>query len=361
VGLFIFVNDLFSILQVEVTTKCNGLCLMCPRSVFRDRWISQDMDVKLFIKMIDGVRHELELVYLQGWGEPLLHSNIIDMIKYVKGRLSVGVGLTTNGVFLNDVMVERLLRSGLDVIAISFAGASKGVHDSIRVNCGFDVVLRNVKYLIGLRKVLGSNIRVIASYLMMKQNVAELPSFVRLCNGLGIDEVVINNLTYIPSRALYDCKVFSCYGESVDKGVRYYVEEARRVAKELGQRVFIYSVECGELANCPEEPTRTVFINFNGDVSPCVYTNIPIQGDEIPRFFVNRQLSVNKVVFGNVRVESLYEIWGKEAYKRFREVFRRRVELSNDLTGMFLLSDEMLMRDVSLSECCKTCYRIHNV
>lgn len=333
---------------------------MCPRTIFKDKWISQDMDMKLFTKMIREINHELELIYLQGWGEPLLHPNLIDMIKYTKEKLKTTVGLTTNAIFLRDNVCEHLLKSGLDTIAISFAGATREVHNNIRINCNFDIILKNVKHLIELRKTLKNNIKIIASYLMMKQNVDNLPNFIKLCNNLGIDDIVINNLTYIPSKTLYEYKVFSCYGEKTDKNIKHYIDEAKKVAKELGQKVFIYNIECNEIQNCPEEPTKTIFINFNGDASPCVYTNIPIHNNKIPRFFINKQLNIDKVIFGNIKTENIYEIWNKEEYKKFREIFEKRIKLDKDLIEMLLI-DETLIRNTTLPEYCKICYRIHNI
>lgn len=353
-------DNLFSILQIEVTTKCNASCLMCPRSIFRDKWISQDMDMKLFTKIIKDINHDLELIYLQGWGEPLLHPNLTDMIKYIKERLRTTVGLTTNAILLKDNICEHLLRSGLDIIAISFAGATRETHDNIRINCNFDIILKNIKHLIELRKTLKNNIKIIASYLMMKQNVNNLPNFIKLCNNLGIDEVVINNLTYIPSKTLYEYKAFSCYGEKIDKNIKHYIDEAKKIARELEQKVFIYDIECNEIPNCPEEPTKTIFINFNGDISPCVYTNIPIH-NKIPRFFINKQLNINKVTFGNIKTENLYNIWNKEEYKKFREIFEKRIKLSKDLIEILSPTDETLTRNITLPEYCKTCYRIHNI
>lgn len=329
-------EDKFQVLQIEVTTRCNAFCVMCPRSVFRGEWIFRDMSMKLFTKIIDDINHDLELIYLQGWGEPLLHPNIVDMVSYVKGKLRTNVGLTTNAVFLSDALVERLLRAGLDSIAISIGGATEKTHNSVRVNCDFNTILKNVRCLIELRKTLGSSVRVIASYLMMKQNVCELPDFIRLCNSLGMDEIVINNLTYIPSKALYDCKVFSCYGEKLDKNVKRCIDEAKRVANELGQKVFIYNIECVELANCPEEPTRTMFINVNGDISPCVYANVPVQGNKMPRFFINRQLVIDKVVFGNAGVNNLYDVWNSDKYVEFRKIFEERLKTIKNLSLMLL-------------------------
>jgi len=58
--------------QVEVSTKCQLNCIMCPKSVFRDEWISKDMEMEVFESI---PFKKFRYTHLQGWGEPLLHPN----------------------------------------------------------------------------------------------------------------------------------------------------------------------------------------------------------------------------------------------------------------------------------------------
>ena len=60
--------------QVEVTTSCNGSCIYCPRTLMSKHWKNRHMPIELFYELVSFLRHT-HLVYLQGWGEPLLRND----------------------------------------------------------------------------------------------------------------------------------------------------------------------------------------------------------------------------------------------------------------------------------------------
>ena len=59
------------------------------------------MDLDLF-ELASANFKEVKLVCLQGWGEPLEHENILGMVRVAK-MAGCEVGLTTNGMLLNEV------------------------------------------------------------------------------------------------------------------------------------------------------------------------------------------------------------------------------------------------------------------
>jgi hypothetical protein len=69
----------FEAFQIEVTSRCNLRCVMCPVTVLADRWPALDLPWETF-QRIARAFGKTKWVYLQGWGEPLLHPRILDMI-----------------------------------------------------------------------------------------------------------------------------------------------------------------------------------------------------------------------------------------------------------------------------------------
>ncbi|BDR92859.1 SPASM domain-containing protein [Vulcanisaeta souniana] len=123
-------------------------------------------------------------------------------------------------------------------------------------------------------------------------------------------------------------------------------------ARELGIKVFAYSLSCWELIECPERPTESIFINVNGDVSPCVFLNLPIKGNYILRCFMKRCFRMKKVIFGNINNESVTSIWNNKDYREFRSKFiRRRIQ---GLTADYSI-------DLTPPSQCITCYRLYGV
>ena len=196
----------FEAFQIEVTTRCLLRCAMCPRVALAEQWPEMDLPWETFQRLasaFDRTRH----VHLQGWGEPLLH---IDMIALAKGA-GCRVGLTTNGMRLELATGQRLLELDLDLIAISIAGATADTHERIRVGSDFALILENVRRLLALRAAQEKRRpKVELSYLMTRANVVELPKAVELAASLSVDELFATNLDYVVTPEHDDLKAFGC-------------------------------------------------------------------------------------------------------------------------------------------------------
>src|SRR5438874_9370804 len=89
-------------LQLEPVGQCNLRCKMCPIQFRRDgppHGPPAFMDFDVFTKLLDEFP-ALEVLQLQGLGEPMMHPRFFDMIEYAVGR-GVKVSTNTNATFLN--------------------------------------------------------------------------------------------------------------------------------------------------------------------------------------------------------------------------------------------------------------------
>ncbi len=111
--------------QVEITTHCNGSCIYCPNNVMRQSWANKHMPIQLFCKLVPFLRYA-DLVYLQGWGEPLLNNDLFEMLRICKYNGKC-VGFTTNGMLLKEDMIQTLIELNLDIIGISLAGTNNRI------------------------------------------------------------------------------------------------------------------------------------------------------------------------------------------------------------------------------------------
>lgn len=67
-------------------------------------------------------------VFLTGEGEPMLHPQLIEVVKALK-QAGRRVNLFTNGTLLTKKNVEGILDSGLDVVKISFWAVNSQEHE----------------------------------------------------------------------------------------------------------------------------------------------------------------------------------------------------------------------------------------
>jgi len=73
----------FEALQIEVTSRCCLKCEMCPRSALAHQWPEIDLSWEAFQRIVPVFGY-VQHVHLQGWGEPLLHPRLAEMIAAAK-------------------------------------------------------------------------------------------------------------------------------------------------------------------------------------------------------------------------------------------------------------------------------------
>jgi MoaA/NifB/PqqE/SkfB family radical SAM enzyme len=342
----------FEAFQIEVTSRCNLKCVMCPVTVLAEHWPARDMAWDTFERAAEAFPRT-KWVYLQGWGEPLLHRRIFDMIARAK-QSGCRVGFTTNGARLTPETGARLRDAGLDLLAVSIAGASAATHEAIRVGSDFAKLVQNLRQFLRLRNGSGNaRPKVEVFYLMTRTNLAELPRAVELAAELGADELVATNLDYVMTPAL---DALRAYGEGPPAPV---LEQARAAARRAGIAFRPYPLEFREMAVCDLNPLKILFIAADGGVSPCVYTSLTGQS-AIPRVFDGRALSVPVVSFGNLNAQPLTEIWESAPYREFRAAFAARVRGASRMM-LGVLAGGAEEEDVPAPQACRTCPKLYGV
>ena len=346
----------FEAFQIEVTSRCNLKCVMCPVTVLAERWAERDLSWEAFERVAEAFGR-VKWVYLQGWGEPMLHRRLFDMIARAKSA-GCRVGFTTNGTRLTPANGARLLELGLDLLEVSLAGARAATHEAIRVGSDFAKLLENLRRFVTLRRERGSPApKLELFYLMTPANLAELPQAVQLAAELGADELVATNLDYVITPGLDGLRAYS--GSPPAQACRAALDEAAAVARAAGIAFRPYRLQFREMAVCDLNPLKILFIASDGSVSPCVYTSLA-GPSEIPRVFEGRPLETPVVRFGNVNERALMEIWESAAYREFRGQFARRLAgagLAMLGTAAGALPDE----ELPAPEACRTCPKLYGV
>jgi len=293
------------------------------------------------------------LVYLQGWGEPLLNDNIFRMIEFCKMKNKL-VGFTTNGKLLEEKIIVELINLKLDILCVSLAGTTSPTHNRLRKGNNFDQIISNLDLLRELKKQKNAskpNLHI--AYLMLESNFEEMRNIILIAQKLGAKQVIASNLTLIIEKelcaeALFNNKQNYDHYSSVLKQIK---EEALK--KEI---IFFYhnpipSPFISEL-NCSENICNAIVIDVEGNVSPCVFTmpslykNLIINDNETPsHYFQDQVFLLKEKSFGNIASENLSEIWNKKSYSAFRKYFNKSIEVVND-PNIFEHPD-----------CCAKCYK----
>jgi MoaA/NifB/PqqE/SkfB family radical SAM enzyme len=330
----------FNYFQIGVSSRCTHACKMCPRTVFPEGWSSSDMTLETYGRVAEHFP-TVRNVYLSGWGEPLLNPRFGEMVRMAKD-VGCAVGFTTNGALLDDGTMAGLVDDQVDLVSLSLAGAEAATHESVRIGSDFTGITGKLARLNRMKKRSRSEKPgVLLLYMMFKDNLGELSEGVRLAEKLGADGIVATNLDYVWNTVMDELRAFSC-GEAPRSPINE-INEAESLAERLGVNLVTFSLEMGRAGLCSEDPLNNLYVSEDGEVSPCVYLNLPM--GEIPRVFCGERAVTPRLGFGNVNEKGLMEIWNGEDYASFRS------QVENIKSGVA----------ASLPEPCWTCYKAYGL
>jgi radical SAM protein with 4Fe4S-binding SPASM domain len=143
-------------LDIEPTNVCNLRCPFCATT--HNRYQKGFMKEKTWKAILDeGGENGLYSLKFTFRGEPLLHKDLPEMVRYAKEAGVMDVYFNTNAVRLDELMIRELIDAGLDRISISFEGYTKEVYEKYRVGAIFENVVKNIETLRDIKKELGSD------------------------------------------------------------------------------------------------------------------------------------------------------------------------------------------------------------
>jgi MoaA/NifB/PqqE/SkfB family radical SAM enzyme len=117
------------VLHMDLTNQCNNNCIgcWCRSPLLGDKempeWEKQQMlPLALIKQVIDDLRMlgGLKQVKLVGGGEPFMHPHILEIIRYLKEKISgVSIDINTNFTLVTEPVARELIRLGVDSMTVS--------------------------------------------------------------------------------------------------------------------------------------------------------------------------------------------------------------------------------------------------
>ncbi len=308
-------------LQVEVSSRCTADCVYCPQSIWRRYWHARDLPMELYRKALHGAR--TRLVHLQGWGEPLTHPSLAEMVRAAHTATRF-VGTTTNGMLLTRERIEELVDSGLDVLAVSLAGVDEA-NDVIRRGTRIAAIRRAVDELHAVKARRGSRTpHLHIAYMLLRSRRVDIEALPRFFCELGAEQAIVSSLTFVVDPALADEAVLARDEQELEELRARLVavrDEAARAGCDVRSHVAIPSAAGSQ---CSENVTRSVFVSSSGEVGPCVIGLLPVTGPE--RMVADgHELPLPLHRYGRLGEASLPTIWRRQGARAHRAAFARGV------------------------------------
>ena len=190
-------------LYIEPTNQCNLNCRTCIRRSWNEP-LGKMADV-VFDRVIEGLSafSPRPTVFFGGFGEPLFHPKIVEMITRVKA-LGAPVELITNGTQLTPELSRRLIAAGIDVQWVSIDGATPESYADIRLGAALPQVLENVAHFrdalytqfVATACGVAPSFRTLLgiAFVAMKRNIADLPAILSLARSFGAKRFLVTNV-----------------------------------------------------------------------------------------------------------------------------------------------------------------------
>lgn len=205
-----------SMVQLTITNVCDMSCYHCPHSEYikRPDFKPSYMDMDLYRKIADEIgQHEDTSLRIFGWGEPLVHPQLVEMIRYAKDHNVGMTNLITNGLKLDKKLSTGLIEAGLDILEVSLDTLTRETYEKIRGSGrNFDRVVENVRRYVELRDELNGSTYVTVSIINQPKVKNELAQFIGHWSGL-VDDVV--------TRPFHDFMGFAQDGDKIELPERY--------------------------------------------------------------------------------------------------------------------------------------------
>ena len=297
---------------VEATNCCNLNCSMCIRGTWK--YSTGYMSSSTFSALLDDLRDlsPAPEVFFGGYGEPLSHPEILNMIRDVKAT-GARAGLVSNGTLLTPGLSRDLILSGLDRLWISLDNIHQ---DSIQENLPAQsgpLILQNLEDLLDQEKELPEGPDVGLVIVLNQTNSSTISDLINQGIKIGIKSFFFTNL--------------EAFSEDMARETLYQPEQLRRpgswlanhatLSRELAglnNDIIIEGVMADARTRCPFAEKGEIVLRWDGEVCPC----LPLLYDHTS-FLGSWKHQVDSCSFGNILTRSIQQVWSDLEFNTLRD------------------------------------------
>ncbi|MGN1299237.1 MAG: radical SAM protein [Candidatus Scatovivens sp.] len=292
-------------MTIGITSNCNYNCKHCGNNSNNKK--ETDLGQEEIYDLIDQMV-EMNLLKLNfTGGEPTTDIKLVDYIRYAKGKIP-RITLTTNGSLITKEKAKELKRAGLNMAKISIDGISE-FHNEFRNYKG-----AYEKAILAIKNFKENEIEVRVQSTLTKYNQKDLIKLMEILSDLQISHHTIvpvcpigrADVSMMLSKEEYREFIKEMYEKvkELNKKETKTHFQIRPIfgAKELFNEQLQTSFETLSIKYSCEALKNTMEIKPNGEVVPCSFLDIPI---------------------GNVRKNSLLEIWNQIKADEMRKKFKQ--------------------------------------
>jgi MoaA/NifB/PqqE/SkfB family radical SAM enzyme len=274
----------------------------------------------VFERAVEATIRPGQRYHLQGWGEPLLRPDLPDLARSIAERGGLP-SVTTNGTEVTPDLAQSLVDAGIEFVTFSVAGGRPEAQRRNRPGTDLEGILESVRVLKKARKK-GRRRKPIlaASFEMSRTSVDSLGDAVKKLKKAGVERLIAVHPILTLTAEQESNLVFDPTGKRTEERTVKALRQAAVAAMWRSLPFDFDPIEPDLGSVCREDPVRSVFVGASGDVFPCVYLGLPVEG-AYPIRYLGREVIRRRVSMGSLRERTLEEIWSSPDYVAFREAF----------------------------------------
>ena len=291
---------------MDQNNRCNLKCRMCGFSDARvDSLAKYDMPRWLFDAIAFQLFPRANHVVLSLMTEPFMTRDFPDRLGMVRLMGVPFSDIITNGTLLGERAIEKVLEARITRLTFSIDGGTRETFEGIRVGARFDVVMRNLRLFLAMRKERRGETRLRINHVLSEQNIDRFDDFMDLVATFRPDEFAVRTVS-----RMSDAEIQEPHDPEFWAKVAAVKKEMNAFAARIGiphsgylretDAVIDLLDEAGERMIC-RTPWDTLAIHPTGDVFPCMAWSRP--------------------PVGNLATQSFEEIWNGAALAELRREF----------------------------------------
>jgi MoaA/NifB/PqqE/SkfB family radical SAM enzyme len=287
---------------IDVFDACNLRCPLCPTGARVARESPARMSTERFVDILAQMP-DLQIVHLFNWGEPLLHPQIIELVRIASSRriastIHSNLSVERPGEFFAD-----LVRAGLVALVASIDGASQQSYERYRRGGDLNLVLGNLAKVVSAKRALRSRTpSIVWKFIINRHNEHEVEQARALATEMGASFITA------PMGLGEDLLDWTPEGSLTARAESWLPEAERHWSQPMQNGEFgVCSYDTADAAGYCKWPRTGIIINPRGFALPCP--------------FITRDDSA----FGNVFESSVADVWTNHKYTRAR-MLRRGAE-----------------------------------
>lgn len=281
---------------VDPVNYCILHCPLCPTGQGTLGRPPGKLPLGHYRSIIDKIYPYTYYLDLFNWGEPFLHPDIIEFIRYASQR-GILVRISSNMNVFSEELATGVVEAGLSDLVVDVDGATQETYELYRRGGDLAALIENVKMVVAAKKRLGSVTPMInARMLVTSKNEHEVREVRTMVESMGAD-------------------LFSVAPIFVQSGNQSDAEEW--LPGDSSYLAYAERQDVMNAWNCADL-WEAMTINWDGSVLPCCW------------------IHDSRFDFGNILSVPLRELWNNDHYVAARRAIRRGQRDRATICGMCL-------------------------